>query len=209
MKRKRTPKGGATVRSKRPMVWRRLRGWWMVVSLVVLGGCAQPRARSSVTARPPSTWRPARPSEVGDEITPPAPVLAVGPDPSDCPRGDENISMVFSSEGYGCPFPREGARRPRTVPPPRPEDLPSRPDIAAALRAVGPAIRACGDGSEWRQVEVTVHFASDGSVARVRVWRGFESLPLGQCVAAAARAARLPPFGVSEFGVTFPFALGR
>lgn len=76
------------------------------------------------------------------------------------------------------------------------------------MRAIGPAVRACGDGREWREVEVTVHFAIDGSVERVRVWRGFESLPLGQCVAAAARAARMPLLR-RAFGVTFPFALGR
>ncbi len=76
------------------------------------------------------------------------------------------------------------------------------------MRALGPRIRACGDGQPWRDVDVTIVFASDGSVRRVRLWRGFGTIPLGECVAAVARTASLPPFRVDEFTVTFPFALG-
>ncbi|MDO9021211.1 MAG: hypothetical protein Q8S73_02880 [Deltaproteobacteria bacterium] len=76
------------------------------------------------------------------------------------------------------------------------------------MRALGPSIRACGNGQPWRTVDVSFFFVSDGSVTRVRLWRGFETIPLGECVTAVARTARLPPFQSATFAVTFPFALG-
>lgn len=184
------------------------RGWaWAGVSLVVFAGCVSPRTRGSMRslAPPPAP----RPWEEHDVPATPPPATWVGPDPSDCPTGDELLhGIVFGSDGYGCPLPARRDRPPSPAIVPYPDDYPPRPDIASAMRAVVPRIRACGAGQPWRLVEVTIHFTSAGNVSGVRVWRGFGAIPLGDCVAAAARTARLPPFRSDRFSVTFPFPLG-
>lgn len=179
------------------------RWWWTGVSLMALTGCAHPRGGGPVGA----TLRTAVPSEEGDERTPPHPALALGPSPSDCPTGDEHIDMTFLAP-ESCPFVRRAVSARLLEAPPAPGSMPARADVTAAMRALWPSIRACGNDQPWRVVEVSFFFVSDGSVARVRLWRGFEAIPLGECVTAVARTARLPPFQRTTFAVTFPFALG-
>lgn len=85
-------------------------------------------------------------------------------------------------------------------------DLPARPDVAAAMRGVGPAVRACGTG-QGGTATVTVVFNSQGNVNTANVAPPAAGTPVGSCVARAVRGAHLPPFGRPTFSVTFPFAL--
>ncbi len=98
--------------------------------------------------------------------------------------------------------PHEASVRPPWEPP----DLPAHSDVAAAMRRVGPAVRACGTG-QGGTATVTLVFDSLGNVTTARVHRPPADTPVGSCVVRAARGAHLPPFTRPTFSVTFPFAL--
>ena len=85
-------------------------------------------------------------------------------------------------------------------------EMPSRPDVAGAMRGVGPAVRACGTGSGGTAT-VTVVFNSQGRVNTANVAPPFAGTPVGSCIARAVRDAHLPAFSRPTFSVTFPFAL--
>lgn len=91
--------------------------------------------------------------------------------------------------------------RPATAPD---RETPSRADVVASMRAVTPAIRACGDGAGL--VPVRFGFRGDGSVESATA-SGSASATVRSCVEAAARGARLPPFRREAFSVTYPFRL--
>ncbi len=84
--------------------------------------------------------------------------------------------------------------------------LPARPDVAAALRGVGPAVRLCGTG-QGGTATVTVVFNSQGGVNTANVAPPAAGTAVGSCVARAVRGAHLSPFARPTFSVTFPFAL--
>lgn len=101
----------------------------------------------------------------------------------------------------------------RPVPPaaPAPVDpnipeMPTRSDVASAMRSVAPLVRACGTGSGGTAT-VTVVFVSDGHVATANVADPFAGTPVGSCIARAVRGARVPPFSRPTFSVTFPFPI--
>lgn len=85
-------------------------------------------------------------------------------------------------------------------------EMPARPDVAAAMRGVGPAVRACGTG-QGGTATVTVVFNNQGNVNTANVAPPAAGTPVGSCIARAVRAAHLPPFNRPTFSVTYPFPL--
>jgi predicted Zn finger-like uncharacterized protein len=87
-------------------------------------------------------------------------------------------------------------------------ETPTRDQVAAAMRAVAPAVLACGEGqtldSNQAQVAVTVAGAT-GRVSSARV-TGVQG-PVGSCVARAVREAEFPKFAKSSLSINFPFKL--
>ena len=80
-------------------------------------------------------------------------------------------------------------------------------DCVAALRAVGPAVRACGTGSGG-VATVTLVFNQQGRVNTANVGAPHAGTPVGSCVARAAREAQIPAFNSRPtLSVTFPYPL--
>ena len=83
-------------------------------------------------------------------------------------------------------------------------EVPSRDDVAAALRIVAGQVAHCGAGVE-QTVQVLFSFDSSGHV------RGVEArdvtADVWACVEPSAESARLPPFRRPEFTVSYPFRL--
>ena len=87
-------------------------------------------------------------------------------------------------------------------------DTPTTLQIASAMRAVAPAVRACADSMAPTTVYVSV--AITGATGRV----GHVSVPsvastLERCVAQAVQNATFPRFDRPQLELRFPFLLGR
>ena len=84
---------------------------------------------------------------------------------------------------------------------------PNRAAVQSALRAVGPAVRACGTGSGG-VATVTLVFNQQGRVNTANVGAPHAGTPVGSCVARAAREAQIPAFNSRPtLSVTFPYPL--
>jgi hypothetical protein len=87
-------------------------------------------------------------------------------------------------------------------------DTPTTLQIASAMRAVAPAVRACGDAIAPTTVYVSIAITgATGRVARVSVPSSPSSLE--QCVAAAVQNAAFPRFDRPQLELRFPFLLGH
>ena len=115
-------------------------------------------------------------------------------------------TYVDMSDVYSSVVPRCGDPMPSTGPSTDAPDLPSRVDVAAAMRALHPAMRACGSGDAG-VATVTVVFDPQGYVVTATAAPPLLGTAVGTCLARAAQAARLPPFRRGSFRVSYPFRL--
>ncbi len=85
-------------------------------------------------------------------------------------------------------------------------EMPSRAGVLQALKAVQPAVAACGGGVEGvAQVHITVA-GPTGRVRSATVIQGVTGAQ-GSCVARAVRGARFPRFRRDTFTIDYPFRL--
>lgn len=111
------------------------------------------------------------------------------------------------------PFQLQSGETPAPTPSTSPEargTLPASPDrasIVAAMRAVSPAVLACGDG-QTGTASVRVRFDGSGRVGSAEVTsEPFAGTTAGSCIERAVRAAVVPPFSGSSMTVTYPFVI--
>jgi predicted Zn finger-like uncharacterized protein len=168
----------------------------------------EPRERE----RPRDRERPASPGAAAARTTPPpsapsAPAAAPTPAPTrrPTPAAGGSLADLMDSVAARPAGGSAGGSAPAAAASNLPE-MPARPDVAGAMRGVGPAVRACGTGSGGTAT-VTVVFNSQGRVNTANVAPPFAGTPVGSCIARAVRDAHLPPFSRPTFSVTFPFAL--
>jgi predicted Zn finger-like uncharacterized protein len=83
-------------------------------------------------------------------------------------------------------------------------EKPSREEVMNALRAVQPAVSACGQGQGGVAMAAIV-VGSSGRVQSVQVTQ--VPGPVASCVSRAVRGARFPKFSSPKFSVSFPFRL--
>lgn len=83
-------------------------------------------------------------------------------------------------------------------------EKPTREDVMTALRAVQPAVSACGQGQGGVAMAAIV-VGSSGRVQSVQVTQ--VPGPVASCVSRAVRGARFPKFSAPKFSVSFPFRL--
>src|SRR4051794_23038242 len=84
-------------------------------------------------------------------------------------------------------------------------DAPERDDVIPAMRAIAPGIAACAPGQG--DVMLGIRFGSSGAVTAVNVPPPFAGTAAGECMARAARTARMPRFRRPSFTVNYPFRL--
>jgi hypothetical protein len=84
---------------------------------------------------------------------------------------------------------------------------PTREQILTAMRAIAPAVSACGGGARTGVAEVRVRLGSSGRVQSAVVIGQFAGTPEGTCIARAVRGARVPPFRQASFDFTYPFRI--
>jgi hypothetical protein len=75
------------------------------------------------------------------------------------------------------------------------------------MRAIVPAVAACGGGARIGVAEVRIRVGSSGRVQSSVVIGQFAGTPEGSCIARAARGARFQPFSQASFEFTYPFRL--
>jgi predicted Zn finger-like uncharacterized protein len=168
----------------------------------------EPRERE----RPRDRDRPSNPGAAAARTTPApaapsAPAAAPTPAPTrrPTPAAGGSLADLMDSVAARPAGGSAGGSAPAAAASNLPE-MPARPDVAGAMRGVGPAVRACGTGSGGTAT-VTVVFNSQGRVNTANVAPPFAGTPVGSCIARAVRDAHLPPFSRPTFSVTFPFAL--
>lgn len=157
---------------------------------------ARERERLAAAAMTPATAASTMDTTMTAE--PAATMTAAATPPATMASGDINdlVSMAL-----GAPAAMESAPVNANLP-----ETPSRDAVGSALRSVSAQVRACGAG-EHGSAPVTVVFRGTGAVANATVGGQFAGTPVGQCVARAVRAARVPPFRNPTFSVTFPYSL--
>jgi predicted Zn finger-like uncharacterized protein len=162
----------------------------------------RPRERPSNTASNGARNAPAA-APTAAPTTAPAAAPAAAPVRAPRPAAGGSLDDLMNSVAR----PTANANSPAapTAPAGAPE-MPGRTDVGAAMRAVGPAVRACGTGSGGTAT-VTVVFNSQGRVNTANVAPPFGGTPAGSCIAVAVRGAHLPPFTRPTFSVTYPFPL--
>jgi hypothetical protein len=101
----------------------------------------------------------------------------------------------------GGTFSLDEASHSRGLPP-----SPSRADITAAMRAIGPSIAACANGRSGT-VSMRIVFESSGHVTSAEVLGGSSPPVAVSCMTRAAREARVPPFSQPSAAVVYPFPL--
>lgn len=146
------------------------------------------------TPRHPHVLRPT-PAPVADPVTTPAPT----PEPP-ATRLPHSVAELLAT-------PPEPHAHPVTPPPaPTAATTPTRPEVLAAMRALTPAVTACGGGAHGLAT-VSVRMSSSGHVTSAVVNGDFAGTPTGSCIARAVRAAEVPAFTQSTFGFDYPFRL--
>jgi hypothetical protein len=120
-----------------------------------------------------------------------------------------------------APIPPTAPIAPAPVPPPDPEEppfplpaegegsgdrlVPTRAEIAAALRGAGPDMQACGHTDGW--VRATVTFGSDGTAQGTRLDDSAERSTSAECFHRVLRRIRVAPFERPTFSVTYPYRM--
>ncbi len=85
--------------------------------------------------------------------------------------------------------------------------VPERPAVLAALGAMTSAVRRCAGGATGDAV-VRYAFSGRGTVTAAQVVGGsFAGASAAECMAAAARGARVPPFRREALTVEFPYVI--
>lgn len=154
-----------------------------------------PGRHDRVAAQPPS-----------QDATPPSGVHAPVPaHPTDSAGRDVNsvLADMFGDNPADTSHVSAPARDTR-------ERLPEQPDreqVLSALRAMQPAVRACGGGQHGTAMTSLSVSGQTGRVSSASVTGAFQGTPVSTCVANAARGARFPRFSRATFNVTFPFAI--
>lgn len=122
-------------------------------------------------------------------------------------RDTEENDRDSPVETVSEPEEQEPADDPRDPPAEGASATPSRDDVIAAMRAIVPAVAACGGGARSGVAEVRIRVGSSGRVQSSVVIGQFAGTPEGSCIARAARGARFQPFTEASFEFTYPFRL--
>jgi hypothetical protein len=87
-------------------------------------------------------------------------------------------------------------------------EAPSRDDVKTALQGVSGAVRGCKKDEGGTATVDVVFSGKTGRATSASVASGpFKGTPVGSCIEAAVKRARLPRFKQSSFKVTFPYRL--
>ena len=87
-------------------------------------------------------------------------------------------------------------------------DAPSRTDVKTALQGVSGAVKACRKDAGGVAAVAVTFSGKTGRAAGAKVASGpFKGTPVGSCIEAAVKRARVPRFKQSSFKVTFPYRL--
>lgn len=84
-------------------------------------------------------------------------------------------------------------------------EVPERAQVEAAVNAIVPELRTCGENLDL--VSLELNFAPNGRATSVVVDARHLSPTQRSCLARAARAARVPPFGAPRLTVRYPVRL--
>jgi predicted Zn finger-like uncharacterized protein len=118
--------------------------------------------------------------------------------------GSESIDDLLAGALSGGPKPAAAkSEAPAAAESGLPEK-PTREEVMTALRAVQPAVSACGQGQGGVAMAAIV-VGSSGRVQSVQVTQ--VPGPVASCVSRAVRGARFPKFSSPKFSVSFPFRL--
>jgi len=159
----------------------------------------EPAPKKPSTASSKSERRP-RASRTKDRATP-------EPEPAPKKRGGNLDALMDEVVGGSSSKPAETKTSSGSAESSLP-DAPSRDDVKTALQGVSGAVKACGK-SDGGTATVNVTFSGKtGRVSNANVASGpFKGTPVGSCIEAAVKRARVPRFKQSTFKVTFPYRL--
>lgn len=86
-------------------------------------------------------------------------------------------------------------------------DTPSRKQVFDALKAVQPAVKACGRGEHGTATAAITVNGGSGRVTNVSVSGPFRGTPQEPCIERAVKRAKFPRFKRSSFRVSFPYVI--
>lgn len=131
------------------------------------------------------------------------------PSPAPAPGAETEIRLAQTASEVTASPGEAGAADPTaeaSAAPPAPlPEQPTRAHVDAAVRAILPALRTCGQGMDL--VTLELHFASNGHATTGQVEARHLSPTQRSCIARAARAARVPPFTAPHLSVRYPVRL--
>lgn len=135
---------------------------------------------------------------------PPEPAVAAPPS-VDAAEEEEQVEEVEEVQVVEEASSEEPAAEEASEPVAELPELPARADVDAAVHAVMPALRACGQGLDL--VNIELHFAPTGRATTANIDARHLTPAQRSCLARAARGARVPPFSAPRLTVRYPVRL--